>query len=188
MSQEILQGLKNDDKSALEGLFNTYYTDLVRFALRHIADPMAAEEIVQDIFIYLWEKRTSLTINVSIEAYLYKAVKNKCLNYIKSKVHQVNKMTGSEEGMKNLPETSHSLESAELAELIEKALRTLPPQTSMIFTSSRNAGLSYSEIAGKLNVSQKTVEYHVSSALRLIRKFLEKHGYILLIASSVVLS
>ena len=182
----MLERLRNDDKTALEELFGMYYTDLTRFALRHVVDSMVAEEIVQDIFIYLWEKRSSLNIETSIEAYLYRSVKNKCINYLKSKVHQLNKMTVDEEAMKNLGVSADDLESKELAKLIEKILAYLPPQTAMIFTFSRNAGLTYPEIAEKLNISKKVVEYHVSSALRIIRKILEKHGYIFLIGVAIL--
>jgi RNA polymerase sigma-70 factor (ECF subfamily) len=186
MTQKILERLRNDDKTALEQLFGMYYTDLTRFALRHVADPMVAEEIVQDIFIYLWEKRSSLDIKTLIEAYLYRSVKNKCINYLKSKLYQLNKMTVNEEVMNDFGVTADDLESNELAGLIEKILAYLPPQTAMIFTFSRNAGLTYSEIAEKLNISQKVVEYHVSSALRIIRKILEKHGYIFLIGTAML--
>ena len=110
-----------------------YYTDLIRFALRHVADPMVAEEIVQDIFIYLWEKRSSLDIKTLIEAYLYRSVKNKCINYLKSKLYQLNKMTVNEEVMNDFGVTADDLESKELAGLIEKILAYLPPQTAMIF-------------------------------------------------------
>ncbi len=185
MTQEILKRLKNEDKTALEQLFGAYYTDLTRFALRHVADSMVAEEIVQDIFIYLWEKRSSLNIKTSIEAYLYRSVKNKCINYLKSKLYQLNKMTVDEEAMINLGVTADDLESKELAVLIEKILAYLPPQTAMIFTFSRNGGFTYPEIAEKLNISQKVVEYHVSSALRIIRKILEKHGYIFLFGMAI---
>lgn len=182
MDQEFLWKLRDDNKSALKELFDSFYTDLTRFALRLTADSMVAEEIVQDIFVYLWQNRHSIDIKSSVEAYLYRAVKNKCINFVRSKVHLKNKITGNEEDMQHLWVHPNHLESDELPVLIGKAIKSLPVQTSLIFTLSRNSGLSYSEIAERLNVSQKTVEYHMSSALKSIKKFLTTHGYIFLLA------
>lgn len=177
MIQEVLVRLKKGDESALNELFDQYYVKLLKYALLQIAEPMVAEEIVQDTFIYLWKKRTSLSIESSLEAYMFKSVKNKCLNYVKSKVHRMNILMSGDEIISNMSASMDDLETEELHELIELALRSLPPQTSMIYSFSRNAGLTYTEIAEKLNVSKKTIEYHVSSALRLIKKYLEKNGY-----------
>lgn len=181
MMQAILTRLKNNDQAALKELFDHYYTPLTRFALRLTADPMTAEEIAQDAFIYLWEKRSALHIKVSIEAYLYKSVKNKCINHLKSKTARFAKAVDGEEAFMTLQGPEPDVVSGELRILIEEGLSKLPSQTAGIFSFSRHAGLSYTEIAKKLDISPKTVEYHVSSALRFLKHFLSRYGYLIIL-------
>ena len=140
---------------------------------------MVSEEIVQDAFIYLWKKRYSLIIETSLEAYLYKSVTNKCINHIKSKVHRVNKLSYGQDEGNSVFVGMLELETKELYQLIELALKALPEQTAMIYSLSRNTGLTYAEIAEKLEVSQKTIEYHIGSSLRLMKKILPRYCYVI---------
>ncbi|MBA4053410.1 MAG: hypothetical protein C0490_01735 [Marivirga sp.] len=178
LEEDILAGLKNGNEKVLDELFTRYYVKLARYALRQLNDSMVAEEIVQDTFIYLWKKRSSLNVETSLEAYLYKAVANKCINYIKSKVRRMNRLTSDEDVSNSAVFKMVDLETKELHQLIELALKSLPQQTAMIYSFSRNTGLTFVEIAEKLDVSQKTIEYHISSALRLMRNILQKYGYV----------
>ena len=179
LEEDLVTGLKNDNRKALDELLTLYYVRLTRYALRQINDPMVAEEIVQDAFIYLWKKRYSLIIETSLEAYLYKSVTNKCINHIKSKVHRVNKLSYGQDEGNSVFVGMLELETKELYQLIELALKALPEQTAMIYSLSRNTGLTYAEIAEKLEVSQKTIEYHIGSALRLMKKILPRYGYVI---------
>lgn len=178
LEENILAGLKNGNEKVLDELFMRYYVRLTRYALRQINDPMVAEEIVQDAFIYLWKKRSSVNISTSLEAYLYKSVANKCINHIKSKIHRINRLTSNEDLGNSAVFRMVDLETKELHQLIELALKALPEQTALIYSFSRNTGLTYGEIAEKLDVSQKTIEYHISSALRSMKNILQKYGYV----------
>ena len=182
VEQDILAGLKKGNEKVLDELFTRYYVKLTRYALSQINDPMIAEEIVQDVYIYLWNKRNSVRIETSLEAYLYKCVTNKCINHIRSKIHRINKLTSDEDVGNNVLFRMVDLEIKELQQLIELTLKSLPEQTAMIYSFSRNAGLTHAEIAEKLDVSQKTIEYHIGSALRQMKEVLEKYGYVFLVS------
>lgn len=181
MDQEILQQLKEDDRNALKVLFNKYYEPLVRYAIFHLNDIASSEEVVQDIFIYLWEKRDSLRIETSLESYLYRSIRNRCLNYLKSKTFRVYKLSETADVLTNNHAYEGSnIETEELEKLLAQAIGNIPEKSAMIFNYSRNQGLTHPEIASKLNISVKTVEYHIGSALKSIKKHLEKYGYLLL--------
>jgi RNA polymerase sigma-70 factor, ECF subfamily len=182
MDQNILIQLKTNDKKALRVLFDKYYEPLVRFAIFHLNEIEPSEEIVQDLFIYLWEKRDVLEIEISLESYLYKSVRNKCLNHLKSKTYRLFKVTENESSLLNSPSASYdSLETAELEELLSQAIAEIPEKTAVIFNYSRNVGLKHAEIAEKMNISIKTVEYHIGSAMKSIKSYLEKYGYLIVL-------
>jgi len=175
----ILSGLKNGDEKALDDLFDRYYTRLTRYALSQINDPMVAEEIVQDVYIYLWNKKDSITIETSLEAYLFKSVSNRCINYIKSKIHRINRLTIDADENNTIRISMADLEGKELEQLIKLTLSSLPEQTALIYSFSRNADMTHAEIADELGVSRKTIEYHIGSALRQMRRVLQRYGYAL---------
>jgi RNA polymerase sigma-70 factor, ECF subfamily len=179
LEQDILTGLKNGNEKVLDELFTRYYARLTRYALSQVNDPMVAEETVQDVYIYLWTKRNSIQIETSLEAYLFKSVGNKCINHIKSKIHKINRLTVDADEGNNIQVGMVDLETKDLEQLIELTLKSLPEQTALIYSFSRNAGLTHAEIAGKLDISRKAIEYHIGSALRQIKKILKKSGYVL---------
>lgn len=182
LEQDVLAGLKNGNEKVLDEVFALYYVRLTRFALRQVNDPMVAEEIVQDAYIYLWNKRTAIRIETSLEAYLFKSVANKCINHVKSKIHKINRLTADiDEGNSKLVGMV-DLEIKELQQLIELTLKSLPEQTALIYSFSRNAGLTHAEIAEKLDVSTKTIEYHIGSALKQMKKVLQKYGYVFVVS------
>ena len=175
----LLQQLAQGEKQALQELFDRYYTDLCRTALRLVHRPEIAEEIVQDVFVALWEKRDRLHITVSIPAYLSRAVRNRCLNHLKSRAARYD---WSEE----LTEYQHPVESgsptdelqfSELNEALEHALQQLPEKSRLVYSMSRYEELTYREIATQLDVSVKTVEYHMGQALKQLRQHLAAYGY-----------
>jgi RNA polymerase sigma-70 factor (ECF subfamily) len=168
------------NQAAFKALFDQHYIPLTRYALRFLADPAVAEEIVQDLFIYLWEHKDELEVNGSVKAYLYGAVKNRAINYLKSKIHHLHQNMQDIDAVHHLDhEADQTLRVRELNELLEKVFRTLPVQTASIFVMSRQGGMSHSEIAQELSISKKGVEYHVGSALKVIREVLKKYGYLI---------
>lgn len=155
-------------------VFRDYYKPLVRYGNTFLKDSDEAEDIVQQVFVSLWEKRTQLDIHTSIRAVLYKAVQNACLNKIKHlKVRHVYaeelKATALHE------DSSDSVQAAELNERIQQAMESMPEQCGRIFKMSRFEQLRYQEIADQLGLSVKTVENQMGKALKIVREELKDY-------------
>jgi len=166
--------ISEGDLKTFESVFRKYYEMLCRYAVKITGDSDEAEEIVQDLFYLLWEKRQTLNIDVSLKSYLFAAVHNRCLKYIRHRNVEEkyrNGIAGEGSGMGMSPEDFAN--SEQLYELLEKTLISLPAKCSAIFRMNRFDGLRYSEIADKLSVSIKTVEANMGKALKILRKNLK---------------
>jgi len=164
-----IHGLKTGDKGIFGELFSDYYVPLCRWCSKYVSDPQDAEEIVQDTFVNLWEKRGELQIGVSLNAYLYRSVANRALNHqnhLKVRKAHNDYTLASGEGYAF---SSDELENEELQSRYESALAAMPEKRRKAFEMSRKDGLKYNEIAERLNVSVKTVEAHLSKALEDLR-------------------
>ena len=138
-------------------------------------DASEAEEIVQDLFYALWEKRQTVRIDVSLKSYLYTAVHNRCLKYIRRR-NVEKKYRSSKLGMAGQQETSESQSHPdELCEIFEKTMDALPPRCSAIFRMNRFEGLKYAEIAERLSLSVKTIESNMGKALKMLRRNLRDY-------------
>lgn len=174
----ISQSISNE--SEYEFIFRQYYQGLCNYANMFLKDIDNAEEIVQSVFVKLWEKRETLQIEGSVKSYLYKAVYNASMNELK---HGKIKENYLQMQARN-EQIEHPLSQSNLRELeknIEKALMNLPEQCRLIFKMSRFEDLKYREIASVLNISPKTVENQMGKALRLMRENLADYLTILFI-------
>lgn len=171
----INKQLRSSDKKALQWLFDEYYVQLVHYALKITSDPAASEEIVQDVFVAIWNNRKKLEIN-SFHSYLSRAVRNKCITYIQSviKDHEPieNVMYATREEAK-----LDGVELEELSDTLKEAENLLPEQTRLVFSLSRHSEMTYNEISRELDISIKTVEYHISKAFKLMREFIASRGF-----------
>ena len=185
----IIQKIQAGDKSAYEELFRSLYSHLCNFAFQFLKEQAASEEVVQEMFFKLWEKREELNINSSIKSYLFSSVRNHCLNQIKHleirnsyKIHNEQQIQHSEQ-----QEYDVAVEH-ELQEKIEIAIQSLPPERQKIFKLSRFEGKKYREIAEELSLSVKTVEAQMSKALKFMREELKDYVPIVLLIISFLLS
>jgi RNA polymerase sigma-70 factor, ECF subfamily len=153
-----------------EQLFRQHYSWLVRIAARITADNNAAEDLVQEAFINLWQKRETLEVTGDIKGYLRNTVVNRSLNYLRGRV----KFTGDESlnAIEASAFTDSALLTADTEQKVNRVLQALPQNTRLVFTLSRFEEMSYRQIAGQLNVSVKMVEKHMSAALKHIRNYL----------------
>jgi RNA polymerase sigma-70 factor (ECF subfamily) len=166
--------VKSGDTEAFELLFKKYYPQLCILSRRYTNNINDAREVVQKLFIYLWEHRDELTVNFSFRSYLYRAIKYNSIRYIEN-----DKKTGIR--MDVLPENDQSreffdhIEYAELQGKILETVNALPDQCKKVFMLSRFEQLKYAEIAEKLNLSVKTVESHITKALRILHENLNDY-------------
>lgn len=155
-------------KSDFEALFKAHYAALVRYGQGVLKDRNQAEDVVQQMFLNLWENREGLEIKGNAFSYLMRAVHNACLNVIK---HQ-SVVTRHADYALNHAE-SESIESAieqeEFNARVKSAVQKLPPQCKRVFLMSRLHQKKYAEIAGELDISIKTVENQMGKALRILR-------------------
>ncbi|WP_320111036.1 RNA polymerase sigma-70 factor [Draconibacterium orientale] len=167
--------IQQGDERAFEKLFKLYYGYLCNFATKIIADDVAAEEIVQEFFVKFWERRANLSVESSLKNYLFRSVKNLCLNHIKHsniKLQHAQKVIAESE----TSNFNNDYIEVDLAADIAKSIEELPEKRREIFRLSREEGLKYREIAEKLNISIKTVEAQMSLAIKSLRDKLKKYN------------
>lgn len=174
--QELLDKLRQNDISAFNYFVESYYTRLFRFALKYVRRPEVAEELVQDVFVAIWNKRHMLEITASLSAYVHTAIKYQAINRLKSELRNPKFETEFPESVPSvLASAEEEVMAHDLDICITKAIEALPKKCRIIFDLSRNAGLTYKEIATELEISQKTVESQMSIALSRIKVFLDKN-------------
>jgi len=157
-------------------LFNVHYELLCRYAFSFLNDKEDAEDVVQNTFVTLWQKRETLNIRTSLKSYLFSMVRNNCLNKLKHEKVKQDYATFSV-----IPETTDETSAAalttgnELENMISRAIESLPEQCRLVFKLSRFENLKYAEIASQLNISEKTVENQMGKALRVMREHLKDY-------------
>jgi len=174
-------------KAEFEHVFKTHFRALLSYAFTFVREESAAEEIVQNMFYKIWEKRERLNITQSLKAYLYQSVYNESLNYLKhlkvKKEHQSYIMASSDEGEIS---SSKTLMIKELESKIAETLKQLPEQCRTIFQMSRFENLKYREIASQLGLSIKTVENQMGKALKIMRTQLAHYLPFLIVILSFI--
>lgn len=170
MAQDItVQHIPIED-SSFEALFKANFKRLFSYALTLLHDDCHAEEIVQNVFYKIWEKKGRIGIETSVVAYLYRSVYNDCINYLKHKKVRAAYVQHKSWTQKNESDSASSkVQLSELHEKLDIALAELPEQCRTIFQMSRFEDLKYQEIALKLGISIKTVENQMGKALRVLR-------------------
>lgn len=179
--KELLSLLQKGDKRAFSTIFHKYYKPLCDYAYQFVSFE-DVEEIVQDIMLWLWQNHDTLFIRTSLHSYLYKAVHLRCLTRIEQNMakqrmeNRYMKRVGKEQYL--LPE---EFQTEELINRIHQAIDRLPEKFREAFVMHRFQDCSYKEIAEKLNVSPKTVDYRIQQALKLLREDLREYFPILLL-------
>lgn len=176
----IFEAIRSNDQQAFERLFKHSYRPLTAYAFRFVRDLPTAENIVQDVFLKLWQNRGTLTVTTSLEHYLFRAVRNHCLNFLdKAKVRSA--YLRMQAGREELNEDYRGFyPEIGLLEIIEKEICALPEKRQEIFRLAREEGLKYREIADQLKISVKTVEAQMSLALKQLREALKKFNHLML--------
>ncbi len=166
---QLIEALRTGDRRAFAELYERYWEELHRVATRKLGSATAAEEVVQDLFISLWQRRETLQME-QVNRYLFSALKFAIIDLIRSTdTHERfaahYKATATDVDRR----TEDDLAMQDLTRSIEQGLSTLPEKTQQIFRLSRFDCLTIPEIAVRLDLSEKTVQYHLSNALRELR-------------------
>jgi RNA polymerase sigma-70 factor (ECF subfamily) len=165
-----------------KSLFDQHYGILCAFANKYVADMEMARDIVQQVYINLWDRWDTLDHDNSLKPYLFRAVTNRCLNHLRSAKKIVHvELPADDEGVQSFLEETDFLETQELKSKISRSIENLPEKCRTIFLMSRNEEKSYREIAEALNVSVKAVEAQMTKALKLLREDLSDYLVIILI-------
>ena len=174
--QELADALHKGDKVMFGQVFEIYYERLCNYANTFLNNIEEAEEMVQGMFLILWEKRETIEIHTSVKSYLYQAVHNQSLNRIKhDKVRQthadyVQYHDGYIENSGDAKMIGDELEMK-----INEVVNSLPDQCRRVFQLSRFENYTYAEISQQLNISKKTIENHMGKALRIMREMLKDY-------------
>jgi RNA polymerase sigma-70 factor, ECF subfamily len=171
--------------SAYNNLFHELYVPLCRFSMKFVMNKNAAEDIVQDLFLYLWENWSRLAEIASLKSYVFTAVRNRSLSYLQKnfpKETTENRDAAKETIVQNgLPNPQELIECKELEHILEEALESLPAKCRTIFAMKRFGELSNKEVADELQLSIKTVEAQMTIAIRKLTAFVADHWQLILL-------
>lgn len=167
-------------RKAFRKLFSGWYSDLCRYAMFWLPDMVSAEEIVLDFFMHLWLHRTSVNISSSFRGYALRAVRNRCLNWLRDR-RTVSVAIEEADTLSCIYEHDR-INAEDASRIVWEAVRSLSPKSREVFEKSRTDGMSNAEIAASMNLSVKTVEGHITKALKTIRLALKKNFFLFLIS------
>ncbi len=171
----LVTRIRQNDKDAFKSLYNRYSKRIYFFSLKYLGNDIEVEELVQSVFINIWENRKSLDATSSVKSYIYKCAVNYIYNYLKKKT--IHARFIESQIHKDETHSNHTYEEIffhDLEKSINSVVGTLPSQQQKIFQLSRYEGLTDKEIAGKLNLSVRTVENQLYRALKKIKIILKE--------------
>lgn len=188
----IVEQLRKGNEDAYKYLYDHHYVVLCHVANQYLNDSFLSETVVGDVIFHLWEIRETLSITVSIRSYLMKAVRNRCMDYLKSE-RENKEISFSLLPPKDMPEGRYlqsdsyplgMLLERELENEIRMAIDKLPAECRCVFEKSRIEGKKYEEISQELGISINTVKYHMKNALSFLQAELSKYLIVLILLFS----
>lgn len=190
VDKKVVELLRVGDIEAFEKVFFTFADRLYYFAFRYLRNQHDAEEIVQDVFVKLWENRAKLNEQLSFSGYIFTIARNTIFNQNRKKVNEQAYQEYVKVFLDNsTSKTEDDLIYSDIKAIVDKVVEDLPPQRKLIYKMSREKGLSYREIAQELGLSERTIEAHIRLALKTLTKVLDDHfvlpAILLALASSL---
>ncbi len=175
--EELMQEIKADNMLAFDILYNKYCKRVYKFAFSILKSDEEAENLVQDVFLNLWENRNNVEKNSSIKSYVFTITYNSSISILRKKVRESEYV----EYLKSLQEVREEpvdagIEYKELTNKLEKIINELPQRQKEVYMMHRIEGLKYMEIAKLLKISVNTIENHMSRALKTIRERLDNYS------------
>lgn len=170
---ELLLLLKRDDKPAFSEIYNRYWEKMVTYSIRLTRSEDESADIVQEIFISLWNRRLNLSVKGSLAAYLIKSTRNLSLRYIERHVHSIDFFEKLTEFIVDRSQNiEENISLKELQDKIEVAITKLPKKMQQVYLLSRDEQLSHREISEKLFIAEGTVKKQINNALKIISESL----------------
>ena len=184
--EALVKLLPGSDERAFEEIYLRHWQRIYRFALGKISSQEIVEDLCHDVFLSLWQRRSQVQI-ANLEAYLVQAAKYSVINYYKSRLSDEKHLGVYAQ---NLPDARNETEDALYFNSLQHAwlaaLDALPEKTKAVFQFSRIDHLSNREIAGKLQLTEKAVEYHITKALRQLKGDLKDFFLLCLVAAEII--
>ena len=178
-TEEIIRRLKREDKSAMDELFQYYYPRLYHFSKSILKIENEIDDTLQDVFVKIWLNRHKISSAETFNSYIFTITKNEVLNLIRSNLRDHS--FKEELFLRSVAEeyqTPNSVEFNEIKAGIDKIVESLPEKRKQVFILSRTEGLSNKEIAQQMNISEKTVEDHVTHAIKHLKKTMKDMGMV----------
>ena len=167
--KRLFDAIKDNSQTAFKVVYEEYFAKLTQFISRMSRDEDLAEELVQSTMIKVWEQRDKIILTTSLKSYLYKVSYNEYLMYLRTK----SKFPNIEDAViEAIDEIEDEQDNQILLDKIRKEIDNLPPKCREVFILSKINGMKYKEIAEQLNISTKTIESHMTKALKQIREAL----------------
>ncbi len=168
--QKLAELLSDEDRNAFTQIFKRYNKILLIHAYKKLEQQEVAEDVVQEVFSTLWQKRESISVSTNLPGYLYASVKNKTLDIIARKKTEARYVDSLKHFVGNAAVvTDHLVREKQMKEIIEREVGRLPSKMRMVFELSRNQHLSHKEIASALHLSEHTVTDQIKKALKILR-------------------
>jgi RNA polymerase sigma-70 factor (family 1) len=173
---QLLEELIKGNETAFRQIYFKYHGSLYRLALKFVKSEELAKEIVQDVFVKVWENRSHINKELSFSAFIFRITHNHIFNLLKRASREAalkNEMLAAAEKASN--RTEYEMIAAEYESLATDAIEQLPPQRKIIFKLCRNEGKSYEEVSYTLGISKSTVRDHMVKAIKSIKDYLHAH-------------
>lgn len=172
--KQLVCRLKVGDKKAFEEIFRKYREKIYYFAIRYYNSCEDAENVVQDVFIKLWDERENVKEDLSLNNYIYTIAKNHLFNIQRKKINEKAYRSYLIEHLIQIPNLENEMIFADLKATIDKVIDELPAQRKKVFVMGNMEGMSNKEMAEVLNLSVRTIEVHKSLALQTLKKAIKK--------------
>lgn len=174
------ENLRKGDSKAFQVLTELYYTRLLHVAINYLVNKEDAKDVVQEVFVKIWNKKSKIIIHTNLNAYLYRTLKNACIDFLRKNKNSIIEPLKLELREKRLnlyalrDDASTAIIEQELEKEIQYAISLLPEKCKQVFVKSRIDGLRHREISEEMNISVKTIENHMTKALKHMRLHLRE--------------
>jgi RNA polymerase sigma-70 factor (family 1) len=175
--QSVLLRLQMGDSDAFLELYNQYHGPLYHYVLRFVKSPAIAEDVLQDVFLKIWEIKGRIDPNLSFKAYLYRICRNSVFKLLKKMaVDESLRVEVMQQLTQSVADADLKLLWQQYEAILQTAINNLSPQRQKVFRLCREEGKTYEQVANELGISRNTVKEHMVLAMKLIREHFEQYG------------